>query len=49
MGRRANAALFEEEAVSSAVIKLAVPTIISSLVMVIYNLADTYLDRKSVV
>ncbi|MCI9447391.1 MAG: MATE family efflux transporter [Lachnospiraceae bacterium] len=42
MGRRANAALFEEEAVSSAVIKLAVPTIISSLVMVIYNLADTY-------
>lgn len=37
-----NTALFEHAPVSSAVIKLAVPTIISSLVMVIYNLADTY-------
>lgn len=42
MDERTNSTLFEKEAVSSAVIKLSVPTIISSLVMVIYNLADTY-------
>lgn len=35
-------ALFEERPVPSAVVTLAVPTIISSLVMVLYNLADTY-------
>lgn len=34
--------LFEKIPVPQAVMKLAVPTIISSLVMVIYNLADTY-------
>lgn len=34
--------LFEKTPVAKAVIKLSVPTIISSLVMVIYNLADTY-------
>lgn len=34
--------LFEKTPVSKAVFTLAVPTIISSLVMVIYNLADTY-------
>lgn len=34
--------LFERMAVPRAVAKLAVPTIISSLVMVIYNMADTY-------
>ena len=34
--------LFENAPVSSAVARLAIPTIISSLVMVIYNLADTY-------
>ena len=42
MTPKSNTALFENTPVSSAVIKLAVPTIISSLVMVIYNLADTY-------
>ncbi len=42
MGQNTNAGLFEQEAVSSAVVKLAIPTIISSLVMVLYNLADTY-------
>lgn len=42
MNPRTNTDLFEKEAVSSAVIKLAVPTIISSLVVVVYNLADTY-------
>lgn len=34
--------LFEEEAVPKAVFTLAIPTILSCLVMVIYNLADTY-------
>ena len=34
--------LFEETPIPRAVMTLAVPTIISSLVMVIYNLADTY-------
>ena len=34
--------LFEKIPVPKAVMKLAIPTIISSLVMVIYNLADTY-------
>ena len=34
--------LFEQMPIPQAVMRLAVPTIISSLVMVIYNLADTY-------
>ena len=34
--------LFEQMPVSKAVAKLAVPTILSSLVMIIYNLADTF-------
>lgn len=34
--------LFEETPIPKAVAKLAVPTIFSSLVMVLYNLADTY-------
>ena len=34
--------LFEEAPIPAAVAKLAVPTILSSLVMVLYNLADTY-------
>ncbi len=34
--------LFEEAPIPKAVISMAVPTVISSLVMVIYNLADTY-------
>ncbi len=34
--------LFERMPIPKAVMKLAVPTIVSSLVMVIYNLADTY-------
>ena len=37
--------LFEETAIPKAVAQLAVPTILSSLVMVIYNLADTYFCR----
>lgn len=35
-------ALFEQVPIPRAVCKLAVPTILSSLVMVLYNLADTY-------
>ncbi len=34
--------LFESMSIPKAVMTLAVPTVISSLVMVIYNLADTY-------
>lgn len=34
--------LFEKMPVSAAVAKLTIPTIISSLVVVIYNIADTY-------
>ncbi len=34
--------LFEKMPIPRAIAKLAVPTILSSLVMVIYNLADTY-------
>lgn len=34
--------LFETEPVGKAIATLAVPTILSSLVMVLYNLADTY-------
>ena len=34
--------LFEEAPMSKAVVSMCIPTIISSLVMVIYNLADTY-------
>ncbi|MGI5959185.1 MAG: MATE family efflux transporter [Massiliimalia sp.] len=34
--------LFEETPVPRAVMQLAIPTILSSLVMVLYNLADTY-------
>ena len=34
--------LFEQMPIQKAIIKLSVPTVLSSLVMVIYNLADTY-------
>src|SRR5574344_843117 len=34
--------LFENMPIPQAVMKLSVPTVISSLVMVIYNLADTF-------
>ena len=34
--------LFEQTPISKAVMQLSVPTVLSSLVMVIYNLADTY-------
>lgn len=34
--------LFEKMPISKAVMKMSIPTVLSSLVMVIYNLADTY-------
>ena len=37
-----NKYLFEEAPVSRAVMTMAVPTIISMLVVVIYNMADTF-------
>lgn len=37
-----NAALFEHAPVPKAVMEMAVPTVISSLVLVVYNMADTF-------
>ena len=42
MEDRKKTALFEETPIPKAVVAMSVPMIISSLVMVIYNLADTY-------
>lgn len=42
MQNSSKAQLFESTPIPKAVMTLSVPTIISSLVMVIYNLADTY-------
>lgn len=42
MNKDGKTELFENMPVSKAVVKLSVPTVMSSLVMVIYNLADTY-------
>ncbi len=42
MEDRQKTVLFEETPIPKAVMIMSVPTIISSLVMVIYNLADTY-------
>lgn len=42
MNNRQKVQLFEEAPIPRAVMAMSVPTIISSLVMVIYNLADTY-------
>ena len=42
MEDRQKTILFEETPIPKAVMIMSVPTIISSLVMVIYNLADTY-------
>ena len=42
MEDRQKTILFEEAPIPKAVVAMSVPMIISSLVMVIYNLADTY-------
>ncbi len=40
-------ALFEKMSIPRATLNLAVPTVVSSLVMVLYNLADTYFVGSS--
>ncbi len=42
MSAMAKTELFEKTPIPKAVMKMSVPTVISSLVMVIYNLADTF-------
>src|SRR5699024_9852620 len=42
MEDRQKTELFESMPIPRAVMKLAIPTVLSSLVMVLYNLADTY-------
>ena len=42
MEEHQNIDLFEKMPIPAAVARLTVPTILSSLVMVIYNMADTY-------
>ena len=42
MEQNAKTALFEDYPIPKAVASLTIPTILSSLVMVIYNIADTY-------
>lgn len=42
MNNQQKVILFEQAPVPKAVLSMAIPTVISSLVMVIYNLADTY-------
>lgn len=37
-----NEAVFRDAPVRTAVVRMAVPTVISSLVLVIYNMADTF-------
>lgn len=37
-----NEAVFQDAPVRTAVIRMAVPTVISSLVLVVYNMADTF-------
>ena len=49
-----NEQVFQNAPVKKAVLQMAVPTVISSLVLVVYNMADTFFvgqtqDRKSVV
>lgn len=41
-----NEAVFQDAPVRTAVIRMAVPTVISSLVLVVYNMADTFLSAR---
>lgn len=38
-----NQEVFKNAPVKQAVLKMAIPTVVSSLVLVIYNMADTFL------
>ena len=42
MAEKSKTELFETAPIPKAVLKLCIPTVLSSLVMVLYNLADTY-------
>ena len=42
MENKARTQIFERMPIPQAVLRMAIPTVLSSLVMVIYNLADTY-------
>ena len=42
MNENEKAVLFEQTPIPSAVAKLSIPMVFSSLVMVIYNMADTF-------
>ena len=42
MSKGAKTELFESMPIPKAVLSMSVPTVISSLVMVVYNLADTF-------
>ena len=42
MDRNGNRALFAQAPVGRAVVSLVVPTVISQLITVIYNMADTF-------
>ena len=42
MENNARTQLFERMPIPQAVLRMAIPTVLSSLVMVIYNLADTF-------
>jgi len=42
-----NRTLFEEAPVPKAVAVMAIPTMISMLVVVIYNMADTFFHRTN--
>lgn len=41
--------LFEEAPISKAIVKMAVPTMISMLVVIVYNIADTFLSGKQMI
>lgn len=41
-----NTAIFEEMPIKKALAKLSIPTIISQLITMVYNLSDTFFYRK---
>ena len=41
--------LFEDAPVGRAVISLVIPTVISQMITVIYNMADTFLSARSAI
>ena len=39
-------ALFEHSNVTQAILRMAVPTVIGQIILVIYNMADTFSSRR---